>query len=366
MTGLVKQYQHESVLDAAEARMRWIFDHFERVYASVSSGKDSDVLYHLARAEARRRGRKLHVFFLDQEAEYQGTVDLMRVLMHAEGVEPLWYQVPIRMTNATSYAEDQLYAWGPGEPWMRDKEPDAIAAIDGDYPERFYPFFDWWEAEQPAESAFLVGLRAEEGINRFRAVTKHPALPAVPWSTKAGRAGSVKFYPLYDWGSGDIWRYIATNGCPYNRVYDLLWALGAGEHNSLRVSNLIHEVAFRSLEYLHAVEPETYARLVKRIGGVHCAARHAQGPLLYDAKTLPAGFSTWRAYRDHLLATAPISEERRARFTKRFAGQGEDERVYQGQCRQILLGDHENNVPVVTARARAKKADKFARWRKLF
>lgn len=112
----------------------------------------------------------------------------------------------------------------------------------------------------------------------------------------------------------------------------------------------------RALPLCGAPGPDTY-------GPILCTR---QGPLLYDAKTLPAGFSTWRAYRDHLLATAPISEERRARFTKRFAGQGEDERVYQGQCRQILLGDHENNVPVVTARARAKKADKFARWRKLF
>ncbi len=363
---LAKRYQAETVLDAARARLRWVFETFARVYVSVSAGKDSTALFHLALMEARARGRPLYTFFLDQEAEYQATVDLMRRMMHAPGVVPLWYQVPLYMTNATSHEEDQLFAWGPGEPWMREREPDSIHAIEGAYPQRFYPFFEWFEAEQPAGSCFLVGLRAEEGINRFRAVTKHAGIEGVPWTSKTKRAGSAKAYPLYDWGMGDVWRYIWEEKVPYNRVYDLRWAMGAGVYNDNRVSNLIHEMAFRALPDLPVLEPDTYARLMARVKGIHCAAHHARGDLLYDAKRLPAGVPSWKAYRGYLLATTPMTEEKRARFAARFAGQGDDERVYQAQCKQLLIGDDENNVPVVTARARNAKPDKFARWRALW
>lgn len=364
MRQIHKTYLDQNVLDAARERVAWLFDRFERVQVSVSAGKDSTVLYHLARAEALRRGRTVGVFFLDQEAEYQATVDLMRGMMRAPGVVPLWYQVPIYMTNATSYVEDQLFAWGPGEPWMREKEPDSIHAIEGDYPKRFYDFFEWVEETQPAGTAFLVGLRAEEGINRFRAVTKHPGIDGVPWTTKTRKAGSVKAHPLYDWGMGDVWRFIHTEGLPYNRIYDLRWQMNCGTYNDNRVSNLIHEMSFRCLPELAALEPDTYAKLVHRLKGVHCAAHHAQGAHLYDVRVLPVGFATWLAYREHLLATMPIDEVKRARFKKRFAAQPATEPVHHAQCKQLLINDFENAIPI--PKAKTQPVDRFARWRKLF
>jgi predicted phosphoadenosine phosphosulfate sulfurtransferase len=364
MSGLVKVYREQNVLEAARERMRLIFDRFERVFVSVSGGKDSGVLARLAMDEARSRGRTVGLFFLDQEAEYQATIDLMRGLMHDPVVVPLWYQVPIYMTNATSYEQDMLYAWGPGEEWMREQEPDSIRALDGDYPQRFYDFFDWWEDQQPDGSAFLVGLRAEEGIKRFRAVTKNPGIPGLKWSSRTKKPNSFKLYPIYDWGIGDIWKFTADEQIPYNRVYDLRYAMGCGTYNDNRVSNLIHEMAFRALVDLAALEPLTYAKLIRRLKGVHCAARHAQSAHLYDVRTLPARFATWRAYRDHLLATMPVTEAKRARFQKRFDKQPATEPVHHAQCKQLLVGDWENNVPI--PKGKTKPADRFARWRKLF
>jgi len=59
-------YQDQNVLEAAQERIAHVFDEFERVFVSVSSGKDSSVLYYLVMAEAAKRGRKVNVFFLDQ------------------------------------------------------------------------------------------------------------------------------------------------------------------------------------------------------------------------------------------------------------------------------------------------------------
>src|SRR5690606_9347594 len=128
-----KLYLDKNVLEAAQERISLLFDDFENVVVSVSGGKDSTVLLDLCRREAQRRGRVVHAFFLDQEAEYQSTIDQIRYLMTLPGVVPHWYQVPIRMTNATSLRVPFLNAWWPGEKWMHDKDPLAIHEINGPY-----------------------------------------------------------------------------------------------------------------------------------------------------------------------------------------------------------------------------------------
>ena len=50
---------NETVLEAARNRMSFLFDNFEEINVSVSSGKDSTVLYHLALSEAIKRNRKI-------------------------------------------------------------------------------------------------------------------------------------------------------------------------------------------------------------------------------------------------------------------------------------------------------------------
>jgi predicted phosphoadenosine phosphosulfate sulfurtransferase len=47
----------ETTIEAARRRMRFIFDHFDRISCSVSGGKDSQTLLCLAVAEAEARGR---------------------------------------------------------------------------------------------------------------------------------------------------------------------------------------------------------------------------------------------------------------------------------------------------------------------
>jgi predicted phosphoadenosine phosphosulfate sulfurtransferase len=354
-----KRYLGKSVLDAARERLALVFDNFVNVCVSASSGKDSTTLYFLALEEAVRRDRRIGVFFLDQEVEYAGTVVTMRRIMNHPNVVPLWYQVPIYMTNATSFRQDMLHAWGPGEAWMREKEDIAVKEIPGKYPKRFYKFFEWFERQQPSGSAFLVGLRGDESLNRHRAVSRNPGWRDVRWSTAVGN-GSFKFYPIYDWGIGDVWKYIYDNNLPYNPIYDRMYANNHSFYNSMRVSNLIHEKSFRCLTDLQVLEPETYDRVVRRIQGTHCAAMYANGPFMYSSDSLPGKFGTWREYRDYLLETTPYG--RKDRFLRRFAKQEATEHVFRQQCKQLLINDWESNIPVVK---KADPTDKLARWREI-
>lgn len=341
-------YQEDNVLEAARKRVARVFGEFERVFVSVSSGKDSTVLYHLCLEEAERRNRTINLFFLDQEAEYQGSVETMRRMMNHPRVVPWWFQIPLYMTNATSYAHEFLYAWGEGEEWTRPQEDIAIKVVDGEYPKRFYHFFDWFERQQTEPTAFLVGLRSKESLNRFRAVTQSPGYDSIPWSTRTKSPYSFRFYPIYDWTFGDVWKFIADNGVPYNPVYDRMYCLKGKRVNDIRISNLIHEKSLSCLAELQEIEPETYERLCRRLQGVHAAAIYVREGVIYTAEVLPARFPTWRAYRDYLLESAPMDDRHRARLAKRFAGQKEAEAIHRQQCRQVLLCDYENNVPVNT------------------
>lgn len=337
-----------NVYEAAVKRIRFIFREFPRVVVSISGGKDSTCLFYLVATEAERLGRKFEAFFLDQEAEYQSTIDIIEQMMQHPLVIPRWYQVPIYMTNATSHKDLFLYAWGPGERWIREKHPLAIHGIDAPYPKRFYDFFDWFEQQDQEPTAHLVGLRQFESLNRHRTVYKANGYKHYKWSTRCAKEGSYRFYPIFDWQFRDVWKYIADNNIPYNRLYDRMYAKLGTNMRTMRVSNLIHERSFRALAHVQEFEPETYDKLVVRLGGIHCAALYAEDKFIYDAEHLPSAFKTWREYRDYLLATTPT--EVRERYLKRFAKQDDDETVHKHQVRQLLLNDWEGSLQNVRPR----------------
>lgn len=338
-----KVYTGKAVDVALKERMAWIFDNYANVIVSVSGGKDSTVLFNAAQKEAAARSRTITCMFLDQEVEYSHTITHVRDMMTTgPHVKPMWWQAPIYMTNATSFEDEMLYAWGPGEEWLREKEVMSIHEVPG-APDRFYPFFEWIERQYGAETCFLVGLRSEESMNRYRAVAKNAAVPGIPWSSKtSGKA--VRLYPLYDFTFEDIWTYLGKFHVKYNKIYDFMYAKGMSM-NIMRVSNLIHEQAFHCLTTLQEFDFDTYEKLVRRLKGVHTAAKTADQQSMYQTLKRPKAFGTWKAYRNSLLEALPLRHK--DVFTQRFAGQKETESNFRQQCRQLLLNDYENSVPVI-------------------
>lgn len=354
-----QRYTGETVLEAARRRVAFVFEHFETVIVSVSGGKDSTCLAHLALAEAHRRGRRVGIFVLDEEVMYQSSVDQVDYLMSLmpESTTRLWLQVPFFLTNATSLTAGQLSAWEPGEHklWMRPKRGDAMKAKPW-RPEHetvrdrakgfgFYDALDCFARCYPG-AAFLVGLRAAgESPNRWRAVTKHPVAiggERVYWGT--AKDNTTSLYPIYDWNASDVWKYIATEGLRYSRIYDFQHKMGYPQ-NERRVSSLIHERSFRCIADLPAFEPKTYAKLQKRIKGIALAQEAGKAAKLFRCRKLPQNFRSWRIYRDFLLSTHP-NVEHRAIFAARFARHLDNEHVARQQCRQLVCNDYENNLAI--------------------
>lgn len=354
----------ETVLEAARRRIAWTFDRLEtgelkNIICSVSGGKDSTVLAHLALVEAHKRGRRIGLFFLDEEAMYQSSVEQVEYLMglYPENTIPMWLQVPFYLTNATSVAEGQLQCWEPGEHklWMRPKREAAIKHAPWDRAtetvrdkNKGFGFYDAIENFERCyeDTAFLVGLRAAgESPNRWRAVVKNPvAIGAerVYWGTQKGRNSTL--YPIYDWNFHDVWRYVADERLRYNKIYDYQFKKGYPV-NQMRVSSLIHERAFKSICDLPEFEPKTYERLLKRVKGIALAQETGKSALLLRCSKLPKNFKSWLAYRDFLLATH-LDKPRVPLFVARFAKHLANEYVARQQCRQLILNDYENNLHV--------------------
>jgi len=354
---MLKQvYINKTVLEAAQERISYIFDEFENIIVSISGGKDSTVLAHLTLTEANRRGRKVGLFFLDEEVVYDSTIKQVEYLMnlYPENTIKLWLQIEFNLTNATSLTEGQLKCWEAGKHkiWMRSKRADSIQHKPWDQAKetirdknKGFGFYDALENFQNSrrDTAFLIGLRATESPNRWRAVSKNPGYKDVYWCTKMPH-GNVAFYPLYDWNFHDVWKYIYDNKLKYSKIYDYMWKKGMGLQE-IRVSSLIHEKSFKALVELPEFEPKTYDRLLKRIKGISVGNLYGKDNKMLRVQSLPKNFKNWIEYRDFLLETYP-DEEKKQIFIKRFSKHLNNNYVARQQCRQLVLNDYENNLPI--------------------
>ncbi len=349
------RYLNKSVLQAAIERISFVFDEFPNINVSISGGKDSTVLFHLVMQEAIRRDRKVGVFFLDEEVVYQATADQVDYMMsmYPNNTVRYWFQFPFNLTNSVSFSDSQVKCWDkPAKPkWMRKRSSknrltqpwthDTIIA-DKNKGFGFYDVFHNFELSQH-NTAFFVGLRAVESPNRWRTMVANPGYKEAKWSTKR-KNGNVSFYPIYDWLVADIWRYIGDNNLNYHRYYDFAFLKGVHPH-LMRVSSLTHEKSFKSIQDLPEFEFDTYNKLLERIKGISFAQETAKNKQMFKVQKLPKNFAKWIDYRDFLLLTYPDSEKISI-FRKRFAKHLNNEYVARQQCRQLVLNDYENNLPI--------------------
>lgn len=357
MQFMLKQiYTNENVLSAAKRRISMIFDEWENIIVSISGGKDSTVLAHLALVEANKRNRKIGLFFLDEEVVYDSTIKQIEYLMnlYPENTIKLWFQIEFNLTNATSLEQGQFKCWERGKHkiWMRPKKKDSIQYPPWDREKQtirdknkgfgFYDVIDNFQNSRK-NTCFMVGLRATESMNRWRAVAKNPGFKDWFWTTDIGN-GNITAYPIYDWNFHDVWRYIYDNKLKYSKIYDYMFKKGMGL-NEIRVSSLIHEKSFKALVELPEFEPKTYDRLMKRVQGISVGHIYGKDNKLLRVRKLPKNFKSWMEYRDFLLETYPDPEKKKI-FEKRFSRQLNNNYVARQQCRQLILNDYENNLPI--------------------
>jgi predicted phosphoadenosine phosphosulfate sulfurtransferase len=341
----MKLYSKKNVLEAGLDRMRFLFDEFDNIIVNISGGKDSTIVFQLALHVAKERNRlPLKVLFLDQEAEWENTISYVRTIMEMPEVEPLWFQVPIKIENATSQFEGYVHCWGEGEEWLREKEPNTIHSVPF-ATDIFYDFFpDFMKHYYPNQKAcHIAGVRGEESPARLLGLTNAATYKWVTWGKKLKSGNEhYNFYPIYDWSYTDVWKYIHENKLVYNKIYDYQYQHGITV-NKMRISNLHHETAIHQLFYMAEIEPDTYNKLCIRITGIDSAVKAgAKNFFVYE---LPYMFADWKEYRDYLLDKLIQNDKDREEFRKAFKQQEEiyetdmGNKMFKVHCQTLIAND---------------------------
>lgn len=303
-----------SVLQAAEQRIRWTFDRFDRIYCSFSSGKDSTVMMHLVMEEARRRNRKIGVLFIDWECQFSITIDHARKMFeeYAEWIDLYWVAIPMTTWNGCSQHEPEWIAWDESKSWVREKDPLSIkdgGRFDFYRPgmmfEEFVPLFGQWYGQGRLTACF-VGIRTQESLNRFRTVARQKDMvDNKPYTTRVVD-DCWNVYPIYDWRTDDIWVYHAKTGKRHNPLYDRMHQAGLTIHQ-MRICEPFGDTQRQSLWLYQVIEPEMWARLVHRVAGANTGALYGQesGNVLGNKEVVCPASHTWKSYVLFLLQSMP-------------------------------------------------------------
>lgn len=310
-----KVYLTSNVLEEAEKRVGYVFDSFKRIYISFSAGKDSSVLFHIAAKEARKRGIKIGVLFIDWECQFQLTIDHAKEMFieYSDCIDIFWIQLEISTNNASSMFEPMWTSWDEEKKnlWTRGKDEMSIKHkselpfyFKGITFEEFVPLFAKWYSNG-LSTACLVGIRTDESLNRFRTILREKErFDGKRWTTNV--IDNVwNCYPIYDFKTKDIWVFNYKTGHRYNKLYDRMHQAGL-KISQMRVDEPFGDEARKNLWIYQIIEPDTWAKFVSRVSGVNSGALYCKdkGSILGQSVKLNSG-QTYKGFCMSILDSMP-------------------------------------------------------------
>jgi predicted phosphoadenosine phosphosulfate sulfurtransferase len=322
-----------NVLEATNARLKKIFDEFDNVYVSFSGGKDSGVLLNAAIDYIRNNkiDRKIGVFHIDYEAQYQMTTDYVDLELdkNIDIIEVYRICLPIAASCATTMDKGYWIPWDldAKDLWVRDMPGNAInesnhgfdwfvkGMRDYDLQERFAT---WYHAHKNAnKTCCLVGIRTQESLDRWRAIYSEKnqnKYEGLKWTLKMSD-NVYNAYPIFDWKTDDVWTANAKFTWNYNKLYDLFYMAGV-PLGQMRVASPFHECGIENLKLYKVIDPNNWGKMVGRTNGVNFAGLYGGTTAMgWKNIKLPQGH-TWKSYMEFLLQTLP--EEAAENYTKKL------------------------------------------------
>jgi predicted phosphoadenosine phosphosulfate sulfurtransferase len=356
----MKHYKEQNVYEASVERLDFIFANFERVYLSFSGGKDSGVMLNLTLDYMRKNDidKKLGIMILDNEANYEYSLEFMhRILQkNIDLLDIYWCCLPITLPCTVSSYATEWQCWGVRDEkrWIRPMPKEKyIVNInnhkfdffkeDMNYDEFWDGFGEWYS--QGKKTACLIGIRADESLNRFRAILneKKKMIKGQYWTKQKTSENENVFncYPIYDWETEDIWIANAKFDWDYNKLYDIFWKAGLSIAQ-MRVASPFMSESKSSLNLYRVIDPHVWQTLCARVQGANFIATYGK-QLNYNSFKLPEGH-TWKSFVKFLLDTLPeeVSENFKMRFIQSIKYWG---RVGRGLSDEVISEMDKNNIP---------------------
>lgn len=311
-----------NVYEAAKQRIKKVFDEFDNVYVSFSGGKDSGVLLNLAIDHARSIGRRLGVFHIDYEAQYQMTTDYVdsELSKNRDVIDVHRICLPLAAQCATSMEQNHWIPWDQDKRdlWVRQLPEESINEsncpfvwfVKGMWDYDLQEAFSTWlhQRNRAKRTACLVGIRTSESLNRWRAIhsdKNYRKYKNWEWSKEMDR-NVFNCYPIFDWSAEDIWTCNAKQGYAYNNLYDLFYQAGLSV-DQMRVASPFNDCAIESLKLYKVIDPNTWGKMIGRVNGVNFSGIYGGTTAMgWKSIKLPPGH-TWKSYMEFLLSTLPES-----------------------------------------------------------
>lgn len=326
----MKNYNRDlDVYNASQDRLKFIFDNFEKIYISFSGGKDSGVLLNLLIDYVRvnKINKKIGVQILDNEANYEYSLKFMNDILttNIDILDVYWCCMPITLPCTVSSYETTWQCWGVRDEhrWIRPMPKEKYVVNINNHKfdffkedmsyDHFWDGFAEWYSEGKL-TANLIGIRADESLNRFRAIMndRKETIGGHCW-TKKNTKHVFNCYPIYDWKTQDIWVANCKFGWKYNELYDVFYMAGL-TIAQMRVASPFMSESKSSLNLYRVIDPNVWSRLCARVMGANFAATYGK-QLDYKSFSLPQGH-TWKSFVKFLLDTLP--DETAKNFKLRF------------------------------------------------
>lgn len=314
-----------SVLDRAKERINLMFDKFDNLGIAVSGGKDSLVLAHLVSNIAKKRNRALVMHNFGSEFVFDETIKQIEYTFNMYNTSTFMFQLQCSVKN--NFNALPITQFDCSKQLVQPIHKQAIIKLpDIDASESYNKLLRSTYKYTNTQASF-IGIRAEESPQRrFATQTNISKRTGYTWVTD--KHNHLNIYPIYDWSTMDIFKYIIDNKLKYHKWYDFYYK----KYGNLksRVSTFLNSKSFREIQDIAEFEPDTFNRLCNRLPFIN---------IFYDfnlskeeINRLPPQFNTWHEYRLFLNTT-----DKRNDKTDKY--QYHDERLNKIICKALLLND---------------------------
>lgn len=306
---MAKRYLDINVYDATIKRLEYLFNEFDNVLISFSGGKDSGVCLNMAYDYAKKHNclDKLSMYHLDYEAQYQMTTDYVDETFKEFNIRKYWLCLPVKAQCCCNMEGGHWITWEKEKKdiWVRQM-PEYDFVINEDNCEFNCHQTDYevqdnfcnWFAKKYGKTAIVIGIRADESMNRFRAIAKEN----VKKYKKQKWINGNKAYPIYDWNVNDIWTYYGKYGKKYNHLYDLYYQAGLSVEQ-MRVASPFNDCASDTLKLYKVIDPNNWGKMVGRVNGVNFTSIYGGTTAMGWKKITKPDHFTWKEYCYFLLDT---------------------------------------------------------------